>query len=353
MHTERSELQAQTVDVGPPPSFDEQALGDWILDALKSEFPIVSGSHALRLAPLSDESREAWGGQTGPLVFTRHLIYAHLHFEKPDHRGGSFSTPFVAFLCERSERSERSERFRERMSLLVEAFARVARRLMQDAQDTSFDDRPPLTPSHFLAALRALWSKPRTRHDEPRLSPTKTRTLAECEATMLGARTLEKILVIPAAIRENAVAALDTWLAAHTPLVETPTFQLVHVPDPSWSPTSRPSPQGVETSRAGLHVTLRTILWSLENGTPMITDVREQQVLLVLPSMAGDIERVIAFLDGLVATMPRAVEQWERSGKLCSMLPLDVMALSVLDLKKPQTSQDFAAALAKHWKLPR
>ena len=38
------------MDVGPPPSFDEQTLCDWILDALKSELPIVSGSYALHLA---------------------------------------------------------------------------------------------------------------------------------------------------------------------------------------------------------------------------------------------------------------------------------------------------------------
>ena len=317
--------------LGPPLSFHEQDLLEQLRTALARALPVADGPYLLAATRLPEAQRAAHGGQDGPALHDSENIYALLHFEGIGRDGEPWSIDGAARICPRSEPDL------ARISAIVDALARVAHRLMRDAQDDRFGERPWLGLVHLQRALYTLSRTP----------PRKARTPDECEAILLGARELRDILAPPPEHLDPAVASLDAWLAAHTSLVKTPRFELQSVSEPSWSPTSRPSPHGVEITRAGLHVTLRMITHD-DDGS--IRDIKEQQLLFVPSADLPDLPRVLAFLDGWSAALPRAIARW--GDKVDTRMPYDLIDFGVLDLKKPRTSADFEAAFARRWKLP-
>lgn len=318
---------------GPPLSFDEQDLLEHVRAALARELPVTEGPYALALRPLPEDERAPWDGQTGPVLHDVTFVYASLHFDGLTRQGEPWSIDQPVRICERTERDH------ARAAAVIRAFARVARRAMRDAQDDRFGERPWLGLVHLAGAMSALV-------DAPARKGRAARTADECEASLLASRELREILAPPAEHLDAAVAALDAWVAAHLSLVKTGTFELAIVPDPSWSPESRPSPHGVEVKRQGLLLTLRAFTYE-EDGS--IRDIKEQQVYMVPASRYDEVERVIACLDGWVSVLPRLVAKISEPE---AMMPYQFVDMEVLDLKKPRTAEDFAAALARRWKLP-
>ncbi|WP_156041547.1 hypothetical protein [Chondromyces apiculatus] len=327
--------------LGPPLSLDEQPLIARIDGALARALPISDGPYTLALTTLPDEERARLDGQSGPVLYTRALVHVALRLTGLDATGAPRDLDHVLTLCERTERDL------DRLDTLLAAFVRVVCRLMRDAQDTSLGAPARLLPSHLDAALRAAL---RASVRKPR----KTRTVDACEAAMLEAPELQDLLVPPPETIAPAVAALDAWFTAHVPVMSTPDFELTHVREPRWPRLTPPSPQGIEATRKGLCVTIRTTAFDAPDafGERPILDAFEQQILLVDPASLSDVDRVIAYLDGWSATLPRVVAHWHAKDKLADRMPCDFLEPSVLDLKKPRTAEDFAAALAKRWKLP-
>ena len=322
-------------------SLDEQPLLARIDGAFSRALPISDGPYTLTLTTLPDEERARLGGQPGPVLYTRALVHVALRLTGLDATGAPRVTDHVLTLCERTERDL------DRIDALLTAFVRVVRRLMRDAQDTSLGAPARLLPAHLDAALRAALRAPvrKTR---------KAPTVDACEALMLEAPELQDILVAPHETIAPALAALDAWFAAHVPVMSTPDFALTHVREPSWPRLTPPSPQGIEATRKGLCVTIRTTVFDAPDpsGERPVLDAFEQQILLVDPASLSDVDRVIAYLDAWSATLPRVVAHWHAKGKLADRMPYDFLEPSVLDLKKPRTAADLAAALTRSWKLP-
>jgi hypothetical protein len=98
-------------------------------------------------------------------------------------------------------------------------------------------------------------------------------------------------------------------------------------------------------------VTLRLILWELSTPeTLSIIDVKEQQVYFKPPpGAAGSAERIAAFVRALVRVLATVLE----SPQLPTLMPHDLFVWSPLKLAKPQTDDDFAAALRVKSRLGR
>lgn len=316
---------------GPPLSFDEQDLLEHVRAALARELPVTEGPYGLSLSGVLEDEHISgtWGGQTGPLLHDSTYVYGNFHFDGLTRQGEPWSIDQAVRLCERSERDH------ARVTAMIQAFARVARRAMRDAQDDRFGERPWLGLIHLAGAMSTLVDAP----------AKGARGVEPCEAILVTSRDLREVLAPPAEQLGAAVAALDAWAAAHTALVRTKTFLLEIVHEPSWSPGSKPSPHGVEATRYGLMLTLRTYTFE-DDGS--IRDIKEQQVYMVPASRFGEMDRVVAWLDGWVAALPRHVA---KLSEIETLMPYDFVDSGVLDLKKPRTAEDFEAAFVRRWKL--
>ena len=308
------------------------------------ELPVREGPYALVPCKVPEEEHEARGGQEGPVVHGEGLVFVYLHFDGLDRQGRPWGIEQAVRVCAADERGL------ARVTAIVQAFARVARRAMRDAGDDRFGERPWLGLVNLAGAMYSLERAPKKR----------TRTAEECEAVLCASRDLRDVLAPPAEALDAAIQALDGWLAAHPTLAKKPQMKLVHVPKPTWSSTARPSPQGVEVRRDGLLVTIQLIIY--DNGA--VRDIKEQQLWMVPATALADMPRVLAFLDGWVAALDRALEQpgppptgaaarklprLRRGIDMC--MPHDLFDVTVLTLKTPRTAADFEAAFARRWKL--
>ena len=323
-------MSASDPGFGPPLSREEEALREHLAVVLSRQLPLTQGPYALSLALIPEGERTMRGGQRGPVLYDSQYLSALLHFDGLDRRGAPFGMDQALRICPRAEKDY------ARIAAIVEALARVTRRLIRDVQDDRFGERPWLGLVHLNDALWAVERTPAKR----------TRTADQYEAIMLSARGLRELLVPPAAELDQAVAELDDWLAGHATLAKTKTIELATVPDPSGSSESRPSPHGVEVSRAGLSATFRLTTFEPKGS---IRDIKEQRLLVCPARLLADVTRVLAFLDGLVATLPHAFTRW--GDRVETMMPHDLVDLAVLDLKRPSTAEDFTQALSRRWKL--
>lgn len=110
---------------------------------------------------------------------------------------------------------------------------------------------------------------------------------------------------------------------------------------------------GVEDGN--LRAMLRSIMWDVEGGARQIRDVKEQMVVWLCERNRDD-PRVRAYLEGWAAALRFVFarhEELRAGGTLsdeaaqrleCSM-PSELLNAEVLDLRRPQTADDFTDAL--------
>jgi hypothetical protein len=314
----------------PPPTFEQQALIEHVSAVLARALPLAEGPYALVLQPLPADQRETWGGQAGPVLRSENRLLASVQFRGITERGEPWTIDDELSVCDAEEADH------ARVERTVQAWARVSRRAMRDASDTRFGDRRTLTLGPLCAALGVLRGAPRSR----------TRTLESCEAVLLESSALRGILAPEPEVLEAALARLDAWLEEHATLASAPGFELCHVRNPSGEPRGMRSPLGVEVHRHGLLVTVHMITYEPDGN---VRDIKEQQLFLVPAAALGDPDRLIAFLEGWTATLPRAIGTHFPEVDL--LMPHDLFDIRVLGLKTPRTAEDFAVAFARRWKL--
>lgn len=104
-----------------------------------------------------------------------------------------------------------------------------------------------------------------------------------------------------------------------------------------------------------LRATMRTIGWDVEDGVQSIRDVKEQQVVWLLARHRED-ARARAYLQGWAQAVQFVLERHEElraAGTLTEQaaqridysMPYEFMGPDVLDLRRPQTADEFTDAL--------
>lgn len=274
---------------------------------------------------------DRWADQPGPVLLCDGDVVASFGFTGTSRSGGPWQTSAFAVLCRASEEPERAE-------ARVAGFVRAARRVMSDSARSTLPGQPWFDLGALRDALREV------HHSKRAVG----RTPEECEASFLRTRALREHLQREDG-GEAAVARLDAWVEEHRVLASTRLMELALVPDARWPETEVYSPQGVHRSRHGLHVTMRLVVYEPDVETFVLRDVKEQAVLLAPVEALGDLDRLIAFLDGWASVLPRLIE--ERVDDPGLLMPHDFLDRGVLALKRPRTADDFAAACARRWKV--
>lgn len=111
--------------------------------------------------------------------------------------------------------------------------------------------------------------------------------------------------------------------------------------------------QGID--EGPLRATLRTIVWEVDGDTRSIRDIKEQE-LVWLSERHRDDPRARAYLEGWAQALRYLFAQREElqaagllTGKAADILemcmPHDLMCPDVLDLRRPQTADDFTEVM--------
>lgn len=104
-----------------------------------------------------------------------------------------------------------------------------------------------------------------------------------------------------------------------------------------------------------LRATLRMIAWEVDGDTRAIRDIKEQQVVWLSERHRED-PRVRAYLEGWAHAVHYVFAQHEElqaagvvtgaaADKLAGCMPYDLLCAEVLDLRRPQTADEFTEAL--------
>lgn len=162
---------------------------------------------------------------------------------------------------------------------------------------------------------------------------------AKDEAALLDAWRIEFMAFLPPrqAILE-AAAEIDLILREDSCVARTETFSLEAV-------GSDETPFA-NLRRGSIFLILRTVLWDrLDDGTLSIRDVKEQECVYIV---GGELSRarVRAAFEAWRELLPRRFERDDVE----VLMPHDFIE-DLLELVKPQTKDDFVAALKKRWKL--
>lgn len=102
----------------------------------------------------------------------------------------------------------------------------------------------------------------------------------------------------------------------------------------------------IEANRQGIGMLLELAIY--EGKPRQLRDLKQQRVTFASHhSVVAHPDRVIAFLRGWAATLPRLFAKTEME----TMMPHDLVDAEVLEMVRPVTAHDFARALERRWRL--
>lgn len=105
---------------------------------------------------------------------------------------------------------------------------------------------------------------------------------------------------------------------------------------------------GLQEMEGHLVATLRLIIWEDRDGARSICEVKEQQVVVVFQANIAD-ARVPVYFEGWAAAVrylfARLDERRGTDDELRGLVPYDLASPDVLELRRPQTADEFTDAL--------
>jgi hypothetical protein len=149
---------------------------------------------------------------------------------------------------------------------------------------------------------------------------------------------------------DEAVAHLDAWIGSRRTLARKVPIELTFDSDARWEAAATYSPNGVRATPHGLLATLQLTAFDEVDGEARICDIKQQEVIVVPAVALGNVDRFLMCLDGWADVLPKAFEQ-RFAAVFDTLMPHDLMPATLFTLKRPRSRADFAAALARRWKV--
>lgn len=109
-------------------------------------------------------------------------------------------------------------------------------------------------------------------------------------------------------------------------------------------------PVAAFNERGDIKVIFRLVTWESRGGERSIRDIKEQEVWFIPADHAEDGPRLRAYIEGHAMALKRVVDHFT---DIDMLMPNDVIHPRILTLKRPQSAEDFARALAVPSRLGR